>query len=122
MLALKPNTWDVSDFTMKNELRYMALDFQENTEGKFVAGFKKPSNFIDGYCQIKSSPINTIGIQDKITHEWFYNREAKEFFNVQVEQFDDAVFVYVDKKPKEFWEFWYRFDNEQELLEGEDDV
>lgn len=37
MLALKPNPWGINDLTFKNELRYMILDFQENTEGKFVA-------------------------------------------------------------------------------------
>lgn len=104
----------------------MTLDFQENTEGKFVAGFRKPRNFIDGYCQINYSAgplsMNIVGVQDKMNHEWFYTPEAKEFFNVQIEQFDDAVLVYVDKKPKGYWEFWYRFDTEQELWEGEDDV
>lgn len=126
MLTMKPNAWGINDLTMNNELRYMLLDFQENTEGKFVAGFKKPHNFIDGYCQISysagPSSMNIVGIQDKRTHEWFYAPEAKEFFNVQMEQFDDAVLVYVDKKPKGYWEFWYRFDTEQELWEGEDDV
>ena len=124
MLALKPNPWGIND--LKNELRYTILDFQENTEGKFVAGFRKPRNFIDGYCQIRHSTdpssINIVGMQDKITKEWLYASEAKEFFNVQMEQFDDAVLVCVDKKPKGCWEFWYRFDTEQELYEGEDDV
>ncbi len=126
MLATKPNPWGIQDITMNNELRYMILDFQENSEGKFVAGFKKPHNFIDGYCQINystgPSSMNIIGIQDKRTCEWLYTPEAKEFFNVQMEQFDDAVIVYLDKKPKGYWEFWYRFDTEQELWEGEDDV
>lgn len=120
MQTLKPNPWGI------NELRCMTLDFQENTEGKFVAGFRKPRNFIDGYCQINYSAgplsMNIVGVQDKMNHEWFYTPEAKEFFNVQIEQFDDAVLVYVDKKPKGYWEFWYRFDTEQELWEGEDDV
>lgn len=48
--------------------------------------------------------------------------KQKNFFNVQMEQFDDAVLVYTDKKPKGYWEFWYRFDTEQELFEGDDDV
>ena len=126
MLALKPNPWGINDLTMKNELRYMILDFQENTEGKFVAGFRKPRNFTDDYCQVNysigPSSMNIVGIQDKRTHEWLYTSEAKEFFNVQMEQFDDAVLVYVEKKPKGYWEFWYRFDTEQELWEGEDDV
>lgn len=127
MLATKPNPWGIQTVgdSTKNELRYMILDFQENTDGKFVAGFRKPRNFIDGYCQINSnngpSSMNIIGIQDKRTHEWFYTPEAKEFFNVQMEQFDDAVLVYLDKKPKGYWEFWYRFDAEQELWQGEDD-
>ena len=116
MPTLKPDPWDI----MKNELRRIVLDFQENTEGKFVAGFKKPHNFIDGYCQINYSAsslsMNIVGIQDKVTNEWFYAPEAKEFFNVQIEQFDDSVLVYVDKKPKGCLEFWYRIDTEKELL------
>ncbi len=112
------NHWDIQNI-IKNQFRCTILDFQENIEGKFVAVFIKPHNFIDGYCQIyyKAGPlsINVVGIQDKITREWFFNTEAKEFFNVQMEQFDDAVLVYVDKKPKGYWEFCYRFDTEQEL-------
>lgn len=119
MLTMKPNAWGINDLTMKNELRYMLLDFQENAEGKFVSGFKKHCNFIDGYCQLSSNAglsINIIGIQDKLTHEWFFTPEAKEFFNVQIEQFDDAILVYTDKKPKKkCWEFWYRVDTKQEL-------
>lgn len=80
MLATKSNPYD---YSLKNELRYMLLDFQENAEGKFVAGFKKPRNFIDGYCQTNStgsSVMHTIGVQDKRTYEWIYTPEAKEFF------------------------------------------
>lgn len=123
MLATKPNSWDIQSVFTKND-RYMILDFQENADGKFVAGFKKPRDFIDGYCQMTNtkSPMNIIGIQDRHTYEWIYTPVAKEFFNVQIEQFDDAVLVYIDKNPLGYWEFWYRFGTEQELYEGDDDV
>lgn len=118
MLATRPSTRDILNTIMKNEVLCEILDFQENIEGKFVSSFKKPCNFIDGYCQLSSNAglsINIIGIQDKLTHEWFFTTEAKEFFNVQIEQFDDAILVYTDNKPKECWEFWYRVNTKQEL-------
>lgn len=117
MLATRPSTRDILNTIMKNEVLCVILDFQENTEGRFVSSFKKHCNFIDGYCQLSSNAglsINIIGIQDKLTHEWFFTPEAKEFFNVQIEQFDDAILVYTDKKPKECWELWYRVDTKQE--------
>lgn len=114
MLATKPNLWGPA---LKSEVKYMLLDFQENTEGKFVAGFRKPRDFIDGYGQIcyntyDPSMKTVIGVQCKRTYEWTYTAEAREVFNVQMEQFDDAVLIYVDKKPKGYWEFSYRFDTE----------
>lgn len=41
-----------TNFTFRNELKSVKLQFGKNTDGFYVAGVKKPNDFVNGYCEI----------------------------------------------------------------------
>lgn len=125
MLATKPNPWGIQDITDNGELKWMPLEFVKNVDGLYVAGIKKPKDYVDGYCQINyttvKSSMNIVAIQDKRTRAFLFATEAQDA-GCNVEEFDDGFLVYFKDKPRNDLQFWYRYDTEYELYAEEDDV
>lgn len=100
----------VTNFAFRNELKSVQLQFGKNTDGFYVAGVKKPNDFVNGYCEIVSmeeNGKNIYAIQDTKSHKFFTKRNC-----CAVEEFDNAFLVYLEEEPKGDFEFWYRFDTE----------